>query len=129
VIRWANLTWLGVMMLLGAAACGRDAVPAGCMEGRISREAVSEAVSTLLYERNLIVDPEVHARMNEYILSASRDRIPADTVLVQFHTWLLGWVRDHPDRVEAARVAGGPSHPREVPSSNPSSRTWGCRRL
>jgi hypothetical protein len=73
-------------------------------------------VSELLYGRNLIADPEVNARMNEYVLQVSRDGRSADSVIPEFHEWLAAWARDHPDRVAAARLAPVVDvHPVEVP--------------
>jgi hypothetical protein len=78
----------------------------------------SRQVSDLLYGRNLIADPEVNARMNEYVLQVSRDGRPADSVIPEFHQWLTAWARDHPDRVNDARVAPAPA-PVKVPARPP----------
>ena len=67
----------------------------------------SARVSELLYGRNLIADPQVNAKMNEYVLAVSRDGIPADSVMPEFHRWLDAWVRAHPDRAAAARLETG----------------------
>ena len=67
----------------------------------------SARVSELLYGRNLIADPQVNARMNEYVLAVSRDGVPADSVMPEFHRWLEAWARDHPHRVAAARLVPG----------------------
>lgn len=92
---------LATVALLGALACGRG-------EPRLLPPAeATAAVTDLLYRDNLITDPEVNARMNEYVLQVSRDGRSVDAVIPVFHAWLAGWARDHPDRVTAARARGG----------------------
>lgn len=93
------------------AAC---LVLTGCgAEGRTGEDELlapadaSAAVSELLYGRNLVADPQVNAKMNEYVLAVSRDGAPADSVMPEFHRWLAGWARAHPDRVAAARLEAG----------------------
>ncbi|HEX6369796.1 MAG TPA: hypothetical protein VF006_12830 [Longimicrobium sp.] len=71
----------------------------------------SARVTELLYGQNLIADPQVNAKMNEYVLAVSRDGVPADAVMPEFHRWLAGWTRARPDRVAAARLeVGTPTH-------------------
>jgi hypothetical protein len=67
-----------------------------------------EGVSDLLYKENLITDPEVNQRMNEYILKVSRDGVAADSVMPEFHQWLVNWARKHPERVADARARPAP---------------------
>lgn len=67
----------------------------------------SARVSELLYGQNLIADPQVNAKMNEYVLAVSRDGVPADSVMTEFHRWLVKWARTYPDRVAAARLQPG----------------------
>ena len=74
----------------------------------LSPAEVSARVSELLYRKNLISDPEVNAKMNEFILLVSRDGVSADSVMPEFHGWLAVWTRAHPDRVAAARLQAGP---------------------
>ncbi|HEX6372877.1 MAG TPA: hypothetical protein VF006_28400 [Longimicrobium sp.] len=62
----------------------------------------------MLYERNLIADPEVGAKMNEYVLQVSRDGIRADSVMLAFHRWLVRWMAEHPERVDSAWAAPAP---------------------
>jgi hypothetical protein len=93
---------------LALAACGRGAPSLHRIDRSQNARAASAEVSRLLYERNLIADPEVHARMNAAVLAVSRDGVPAESVMVDFHEWLEKWTREHPDRVEAARVAARP---------------------
>lgn len=64
-------------------------------------------VSELLYGQNLIGEPQVNAKMNEYVLAVSRDGVHADSVMPEFHWWLARWARAHPDRVAAARLQPG----------------------
>ncbi|HKP77469.1 MAG TPA: hypothetical protein VJT67_18200 [Longimicrobiaceae bacterium] len=94
--RWllAGIVWLAV------AGCE------GRREGavRLAPEEASERVSELLYERNLIADPEVNAKVNQYVLAVSRDGVPADSVMPELHQWLAAWARAHPDRVASARL-------------------------
>ena len=61
-------------------------------------------MTELLYRRNLIADPQVNAKMNEYVLAVSRDGVAVDSVMPEFHRWLAAWARAHPDRVAAARL-------------------------
>lgn len=68
----------------------------------------------MLYERNLISEPEVNAKMNEVLLRISREKVPADSVMPEFYAWLDQWASDHPDRVAAARLAGGAYSPEAV---------------
>ncbi|HEU0302333.1 MAG TPA: hypothetical protein VFR37_22940 [Longimicrobium sp.] len=69
---------------------------------------VAARVNELLYQRNLISDPEVGAKMNEYVLQVSRDGTPADLVMPAFHRWLVRWIREHPARVDSAWAAPAP---------------------
>jgi hypothetical protein len=93
---------------LAFAACGRSAPSLHRMDRPQGARAASDEVSRLLYERNMIADPEVHARMNAAVLAVSRDGVPTDSVMVDFNHWLVRWAREHPDRVEAARAAARP---------------------
>ena len=107
-------------VLCGCAGEGRDAdaellPPAGALA----------RVSELLYGRNLIADPQVNAKMNEYVLAVSRDGVPADSVMPEFHRWLAGWVRAHPDRVAAARLQPGSPPPEGGPHGVAGPR--GCQ--
>lgn len=94
---------LALAGLLALGGCGGEGVPEG--PERLSAAEASARVSELLYERNLVSDPEVNAKMNEYVLAVSRDGVPADSVMPRFHRWLEGWARAHPNRVAAARLA------------------------
>lgn len=93
---------LAIVVLLAAAACGRNEPQL------LSPAQATAAVSDLLYRDNLITDPEVNARMNEYVLQVSRDGKPADAVMPVFHRWLAEWAREHPDRVASARAGRRP---------------------
>lgn len=98
------LSVLGALMISACAgeASGRDGemLPPG---------EASARVSEMLYGQNLISDSQVNAKMNEYVLAVSRDGVPADSVMPEFHRWLVEWVRVHPNLVEAARLEPGPS--------------------
>lgn len=91
--------------MLVLAGCAGEAREAG--RERLPPSEASARVTDLLYGRNLIADPQVNAKMNEYVLAVSRDGVPADSVMPEFHRWLAAWARDHPDRVAAARLARG----------------------
>ena len=118
---WRNSRgFTGVEMLIVVVAvgliAGAAAVLAGCAgdgreaggEGLPPTEA-SVRVTELLYGQNLVADPQVNAKMNEYVLAVSRDGVPADSVMPEFHRWLAAWARAHPDRVAAAQLEPGPS--------------------
>lgn len=64
-------------------------------------------VRELLYERNLIRDPEVNQKMKEAVLRIAEDGSPSDSVMPDLHRWLEDWAATHPAQVEAARLAGG----------------------
>jgi hypothetical protein len=87
------LACLGLAAVLG---CGRE--PAG--DGA---EAAGR-VGHLLYEQNLISDPEVNAKLMDYAGEVGGEGIPADSVLPELHRWLESWVAAHPGRVARARL-------------------------
>ena len=91
---------LGLLLLL--PSCGSRA------EEPAAPAVAAARVSELLYERNLIADPEVGAKMNEYVLQVSRDGVPADSVMPAFHRWLVRWMAEHPERVDSAWAAPAP---------------------
>lgn len=94
-----------------AALCGCAGEGRGGGAELLPPAEASARVSELLYGRNLIVDPQVNAKMNEYVLAVSRDGVPADSVMPEFHRWLAAWARAHPDRVASARLQpGSPPH-------------------
>jgi hypothetical protein len=96
---------LGVLGALMISACAGEASGRG---GEMLPPAeASVRVSEMLYGQNLISDPQVNAKMNEYVLAVSRDGVPADSVMPEFHRWLVEWVRVHPDLVDAARLEPG----------------------
>jgi hypothetical protein len=91
-----------VLVLLAVAGCAAEGTESGG-ETRPPAEA-SARVTELLYGHNLIANPQVNAKMNEYVLAVSRDGVPVDSVMPEFHRWLTAWARAHPDRVAAARL-------------------------
>lgn len=96
---------LPVLALLAIAGCVGEGREAG---GETLPPAEAAArVTELLYGQNLVADSQVNAKMNEYVLAVSRDGVPADSVMPEFHRWLAAWVRAHPDRVAAARLEPG----------------------
>lgn len=95
----AGLRVLGVLVLAG---CAREGRKTG--EEALPPAEASARVTELLYGQNLVADPQVNAKMNEYVLAVSRDGVPADSVMPEFHRWLAAWARAHPDRVAAARL-------------------------
>lgn len=95
---WRMLALVGAVL----AGCG-DAVGEREDAALVPAEA-SARVSELLYRHNLVADPEVNAKMNEYVLAVSRDGVSVDSVMPAFHRWLVAWLRDHPGRAEAARL-------------------------
>lgn len=60
----------------------------------------------MLYERNLISDPEVNRKLNDAVLRITRDGASPGSVMPNFLRWLEDWVSTHPIEVEAARLAG-----------------------
>lgn len=91
----------GVAALLALTACTDGG---GRREAEVLPPAEASArVSELLYGQNLIADPEVNAKMNEYVLAVSRDGVPVDSVMPEFHRWLSQWARKNSDRVAAVR--------------------------
>jgi hypothetical protein len=94
-------------LALTHSACARPA-PAAHRDHLDPAEA-SAQVSVLLYQQGLVSDPEVNAKMNEYVLAVSRDGVPVDSVMPEFHHWLEAWARAHPDRAAAARLAPAPA--------------------
>jgi hypothetical protein len=97
----------------GAACDGRGTEPE-----LLAPAAASAAVSEMLYEKNLISDPLVGAKLNEYVLRVSRDGVPTDSVMPQFHRWLASWAAEHPDRVAAAWVASSPYRAEHVDTAS-----------
>jgi hypothetical protein len=93
-----------VMGLLAQSACARPDMA----RERLTPAEASARVSELLYGQNLISDPQVNQKMNEYVLAVSRDGIPADSVLSAFHLWLTEWARANPGRVAQLRIATEP---------------------
>jgi hypothetical protein len=67
----------------------------------------SGELSEILYERNLISDPEINQKMNQAVLRITRDGAQPDSVMPKLLDWLKDWVSTHPVQVEAARLAGG----------------------
>lgn len=96
------------LVLAGAFAAGAACDGRGTEPELLAPAAASAAVSEMLYEKNLISDPLVGAKMNEYVLRVSRDGVPADSVMPELHRWLARWAAEHPDRVAAAWVAASP---------------------
>lgn len=102
------IAWGRVLGVLGApmiSACAGEA--SGRDGGRLPPAEASARVSEMLYGQNLISQPQVNARMNEYVLAVSRDGVPADSVMPEFHRWLVEWVRVNPNLVDAARLEPG----------------------
>jgi len=88
-------------IVLAAACTGR--------REQVSATVASAGVSRYLYEMNLLSDPEVNAKNNEFVLAVTRDHVDHDVVMPAFYDWLSRWAREHPDRVRAAREAGRPA--------------------
>lgn len=96
---------LRVLAFLAIVGCAGEGRKAG---GEMLPPAEASArVTELLYGQNLIADPQVNAKMNGYVLAVSRDGVPADSVMPEFHRWLAAWARTHPERVAAARLEPG----------------------
>jgi hypothetical protein len=104
---------LAILVVLAGPGC-RGEGQGGESRSLPPAEATRQ-VSDLLYRRNLIADPEVNAKMNEYVLQVSRDGRSADSVMPDFHRWLSQWAHEHADRVAAARLAPGAATPVVVP--------------
>lgn len=99
---------------------------------RLPGEA-SAQVSRMLYEQNLISDPEVNREMNEAVLRITKGGASPDSVMPRFCRWLERWASTHPARVDAARLAGAyTSEARRMYADTHSSRkvqTDSIRRL
>ncbi|HEX8361362.1 MAG TPA: hypothetical protein VF613_14710 [Longimicrobium sp.] len=65
----------------------------------------------MLYEQNLVSDPEVNRKMNQAALRIVEDGVPPESEIPLLLRWLEQWVATHPAQVEAARLAGGPYSP------------------
>lgn len=98
-----------MLVLLAACARGEDAV---------EPEAAAARVGQLLYEENLIADPEVNERVGQYIAAVDRDGAPPDSVLPELHAWLEEWAARHPERAARARMMPR-TPPRSVPEPAP----------
>lgn len=68
--------------------------------------AASAEIDQMLYQENLIRDPEVSEAAREAILRVTRDPAVRDTVMPAFHRWLEDWAATHPAEAKAARLAG-----------------------
>lgn len=90
-------------------------------------DEASARVTDLLYGQNLIANPQVNTKMNEYVLAVSRDGVPVDSVMPNFHRWLTTWVQAHPDQALAARLEVHRWHPSARASSAPGRGTNGTR--
>jgi hypothetical protein len=105
----------GIVALgLGGCAPGNDRENGTLMSTRTGDEralATPEqaviGVRKLLYEQNLIRDPEVNRKMKEAVLRITRDGAPSDSVMPDLYRWLEDWTATHPAEIEAARLAGG----------------------
>lgn len=106
---------MGIVTLgLGGCAPGNDrengtrkSTHARNERALVTPEQASVGVRDLLYERNLIRDPEVNRKMKEAVLRIAQDGAPSDSVMPDLHRWLEDWAATHPAQVEAARLAGG----------------------
>lgn len=96
---------LRVLGLVVVAGCVGEGGKAG--EETLPPAEASARVTELLYGQNLVADPQVNAKMNEYVLAVSRDGVPVGSVMPEFHRWLAAWARAHPDRVAAVRLQPG----------------------
>lgn len=109
-----NIVWSGSFFLLFGCerANGHGSPPnanASITGGSalLPREETSEAIAKLLYDQNLISNPEVNRKMNEVVVRISRDGASQDSAMSTFHHWLDEWTATHPLQVEEARLAGG----------------------
>ena len=93
-----------LVALLALAACS---APADTPEGTRDAAVEHAAVRSLLYEQGLIEDPEVQARMSDFVLRMRRDRLAPERGFGEFRVWLEAWVRDNPERARAARTRRG----------------------
>ena len=84
-----------------------DQSPTSDQKPLLPASKASAEVSRMLYERNLISNPEVNRRMNQTVLQISRDGAAPDSVMPVFFHWLENWASTHPTEVEAARLVGG----------------------
>ncbi len=67
---------------------------------------VSSEVARMLYEQNLISNPEVNREMNRAALRITKEGASPESVMPIFLRWLERWAATHPAQVEAARLAG-----------------------
>lgn len=98
---------MGVGLAAWVVLAGCAGERGGADGGLLPPAEASERVSEMLYGQNLVADPQVNAKMNEYVLAVSRDGIPADSVMPAFQRWLTTWAHAHPDRAAAARLQPG----------------------
>lgn len=102
-----SVVMLALALALTQPGCTRQEPVA--RRDRIDPAAASARVSVLLYQQGLVSDPEVNAKMNEYVLAVSRDGVSVDSVMPEFRHWLEAWAQAHPDRVATARLAPAPT--------------------
>jgi hypothetical protein len=110
----ALLTTAGVVVLSGCNSGGkREEAWRGQVAASLDRrhlpnlQRTSVEVSKILYERNLISEPEVNRKMNEAVLRITKDGASPDSVMPNFLNWLEDWIDAHPAQAEAARLVGG----------------------
>lgn len=93
-----------LIVLLALAACNApDEAPEGTRDAAVEHAAVR----SLLYEQGLIEDPEVQARMSDFVLRMRRDSLAPEQGYTEFRQWLEAWVRENPERARAARTRRG----------------------
>ncbi len=87
-----------------AAACG---TPETRQDASLPPRVAAAQISNLLYQEGLIADPAVNARVNEYVAASRGGARARDSAVVEFRRWIGDWVAANPEKVAAARRAGG----------------------
>lgn len=71
-------------------------------------------VGELLYKDNLIADPEVSAKMGEFVVRIDSAGALPESVLPELQAWLETWIAAHPERAARARMMPKPSDQADV---------------
>jgi hypothetical protein len=85
-------------------------VSAGCdPRSSAHQRPAPTRVGELLYAENLIADPEVSAKMAEFVVRIDSAGALPESVLPEVQAWLEAWTAAHPERAARARMMPRPS--------------------